>query len=240
MLLGYQGRAQTFKATYIQVLNLNKPDTSIATLLFNNTASIYNYGKSGNGSNFKSGPGKSDEETAFNIKLSDSEGYLYYKLYDGKVFMNRELLFKSPVLITDSVPIINWDIVDMDTKKIGNFICKKAKGNFRGRAYEVWYSEEIPVVAGPWKLGGLPGLIVEAKDTENQVSYTLSSLAPTTEIINFPSAPQNMTQMEFVTAFKKKAENLAKYLKSTVQPGMAFETKSTLKINTLERSLFGN
>jgi GLPGLI family protein len=241
MLLGYQGQAQNFKASYVQVLNLNsKPDTTQATLLFNNTGSLYSYGKTAGGNKFKSGPGQSDEEVAFNIKLSDADGYQYYKTYESKAFISRELLFTKPVIITDSVPIINWAINDTATKKVGNLTCKKATGSFRGRTYNVWFTEDIPVVAGPWKLGGLPGLIVEATDTEKQVSYTLASVGPTTDAIKLPTAPRKMTESEFVAAFKKRAGNLAKYLKSSVQPGGGFETTSTLKLNTLERSLFSD
>ena len=35
-----------------------------------------------------------------------------------------------------------------------------ATTHFRGREWKVWFSEEIPLSLGPWKLGGLPGLIL--------------------------------------------------------------------------------
>ena len=37
-----------------------------------------------------------------------------------------------------------------------------ATTHFRGRDWKVWFSEEIPLPLGPWKLGGLPGLILAA------------------------------------------------------------------------------
>jgi len=233
--------AQNFKASYLQILNLNnKPDTSKAVLLFNNSESLYSYGKTLNGNKFSSGPGEHDEEVNFNVKLSDAEGFLYYKKNKSKLFINRELLFTKPVLITDSIPEIVWVIDDSSTKKVGNLVCKKATGSFRGRTYHVWFTEDIPVATGPWKLGGLPGLIVDAEDTERQVSYTLLSIVQTIEVIKSPSEPAKMTEGEFVTAFKKKAKNLARYLKSNTPAGGGFETKSTIKLNTLERSLFSD
>ena len=33
--------------------------------------------------------------------------------------------------------------------------CKKATTNFRGRYWEVWYTEDIPISQGPWKLCGI-------------------------------------------------------------------------------------
>ena len=44
--------------------------------------------------------------------------------------------------------------------------CRQAIGKLYGKQWTVWYSEEIPSSAGPWKLQGLPGLIVKAEDSQ--------------------------------------------------------------------------
>ncbi len=41
--------------------------------------------------------------------------------------------------------------------------CQRATCHWRGRDYVVWFAPEIPVRMGPWKLGGLPGLILKAE-----------------------------------------------------------------------------
>ncbi|MDO4770595.1 MAG: GLPGLI family protein [Porphyromonas sp.] len=44
-----------------------------------------------------------------------------------------------------------------------------------GRRWTVWYTLEVPTPAGPWKLWGLPGLIVEATEAEGLFAFSLSS-----------------------------------------------------------------
>ncbi|MBT2564279.1 hypothetical protein J7E50_16665 [Pedobacter sp. ISL-68] len=36
-----------------------------------------------------------------------------------------------------------------------------------------WFKKDNLVKAGPWKFGGLPGIISEVSDTENIYRYTL-------------------------------------------------------------------
>lgn len=67
------------------------------------------------------------------------------------------------VSYTQPTPEFQWRIYD-DEKKISGYKCKKATAQYGGKLWEVWFTVEIPVPFGPWKLNGLPGLILEASD----------------------------------------------------------------------------
>lgn len=76
---------------------------------------------------------------------------------------------------TEDIEKQNWQILP-ETKEILGFSCQKADCEFRGRKYEAWFTPEIPVDNGPWKFGGLPGLIVSVADTANLYRFELTSI----------------------------------------------------------------
>lgn len=60
---------------------------------------------------------------------------------------------------------VKWTIKEGDDTICG-YPCRIAQGEYGGRTWIVKYAPEIPTQNGPWKLTGLPGLILDAIDTE--------------------------------------------------------------------------
>lgn len=77
--------------------------------------------------------------------------------------------------IDTALPRIDWKILP-DKKTIGQYTCQKATGNYGGRSWEVWFAPDLAYQDGPWKLAGLPGLILEAQDSKREVSFTFLSV----------------------------------------------------------------
>ena len=101
-----------------------------------------------------------------------------------KQTMRQNLLHEGrPVILDDTTAKLDWQLLN-EVKTINNFKCNKAVVNFRGRTFIAWYTTEIPISAGPWKLHGLPGLILEAADIDNLYSwYATDILYPVEEQI---------------------------------------------------------
>lgn len=68
-----------------------------------------------------------------------------------------------------------WEISD-ESKEILGYQCFKATTDYRGRRWTAWFTPEIPLQDGPWKLCGLPGLILEAGDAQNIYHFIANGL----------------------------------------------------------------
>ena len=75
----------------------------------------------------------------------------------------------------EDAPELEWEITG-EHGTVASFDCQKAECDFRGRRWEAWFTTEIPVGEGPWKLRGLPGLILYARDTTGQYSFEAVSV----------------------------------------------------------------
>jgi len=62
------------------------------------------------------------------------------------------------------------------TLTVAGYQCKTAVCQLHGLKWTVRYAEDIPTTAGPWKLCGLPGLIVEAVSDDGIHRFTLTEL----------------------------------------------------------------
>ena len=98
-----------------------------------------------------------------------------YKNYPSGRMTVTEVIPSSHFIYLDSINAQNWIVID-SMKTVLGYECQKAKTHFRGRYWTVWFAPEIPVSDGPWKLMGLPGLIMEAYDKNKHYRYEISGL----------------------------------------------------------------
>lgn len=145
-------------------------------------------------------------ESTFNGKLIYSNMLGCYKSLQNST---THTLFAYSTLyeIEETTPLINWKIID-SVKIIQNLKCQKAIAEFRGRTYEAWFSLDITYNLGPWKLGGLPGLIIEAYDIKKEVVFEFVSYETDKNIVfEKPSNTKKVSAKEY----RKYLEQTTKY-----------------------------
>jgi GLPGLI family protein len=108
----------------------------------------------------------------------------YFQYPGEQKLFTKDYLMVTAYLIEGPMPTIDWTISG-DTATFGGLHCQKAIGRFRGRDYIVWFCPDLPVHSGPWKLNGLPGVIVDARDTKNEVVFAFDGVEKT-----FQAAPK--------------------------------------------------
>lgn len=93
----------------------------------------------------------------------DKSVYLYVEKNSDKDILTV-YDFKADELCQYSEPLaeMTWTLEDDSTKNILGFECFPAHSDYHGRRWSVWYAPELPVHDGPWKLHGLPGVILSA------------------------------------------------------------------------------
>jgi GLPGLI family protein len=94
----------------------------------------------------------------------------YYQYPNDQKLLTKDQLLMNEYAIVGPMPAIVWKISG-DTSTFGGLHCQKAACHFKGRDYIAWFCPDLPVHIGPWKLNGLPGVIVDARDAKNEVVF---------------------------------------------------------------------
>lgn len=110
---------------------------------------------------------------------------------------------------------LEWSITDEKLDTL-DYHCKVATCTYAGREYKAWFTEEIPVGFGPWKLGGLPGLIIKAVTTDGDYRFVLAGIEKVKDARNI-----SIWNRDFILSTKQKTRKQEKIL--LTQPGELLE-----------------
>ncbi len=131
--------------------------------------------------------------------ISHEALYLFHRKNNAAI---ANTLGMTTYIIPQEYPQIDWEI-GTEIKEIGGYQCQQATGSFGGRDYTAWFTTELPFPYGPWKLRGLPGLILEAEDSKNEVVFQYAGFdkEPATGIpLTLPEGAITTTVNEFARA----------------------------------------
>ena len=143
--------------------------------------------------------------------------YIYKNYPEGRMTVTDGLILQDYRYV-DSLHTQIWTMGD-STREVLGYTCQQATADFRGRRWTTWFATDIPVSDGPWKLGGLPGLILEAYDEGQQHVFTAVGLERVKDepIIFNRSFGDNQkfeqtNRLEFLRSKKKSLMDLNGYI----------------------------
>ncbi len=108
-----------------------------------------------------------------NQQRAPSKKYLttqYYYFFRENKFYSKETICVNGCMVEDIIEKPDWKITK-DTLSFSGIRAQKATARFKGRNWTAWFAPELPFESGPWKLNGLPGLILEAYDDKKDVQF---------------------------------------------------------------------
>ncbi|MCT4601490.1 MAG: GLPGLI family protein [Marinifilum sp.] len=162
-----------------------------------------------------------DDEIDF--KKMKSRPITYKNHRDRQMHFYEEQPYNK--IIKEDLNLFQWQMLS-ETDSILGYKCQKAKAEFRGRKYTAWFTSNLPFKSAPWKIHGLPGVVLRVESDDQFVKYTAIQLEirkPEGDIVNPFEKKKSTSWEEFVTSYQKingDAEEKAKA--SCAKYGMPF------------------
>ena len=232
------------KVTYERILNFDSnPKTTTFNLFFNPDFSIFYEERIEPTEDATLKPSSDDEfDLSFDVKFNGSK-YIVLTDFKKDSIQSQVSLFRNgkqkTYIVEEKIKKVKWNIVE-EFKTISGFKAQKAIGLFRGRQYVAWFTNEIPIKYGPWKLNGLPGLILNVTDDKNEVMFyakaikvPFNSNSITKNNFQFNIDFDRISLAEYAKFKKQQVEEVKKLFSSKLPRGAKMEMTNS-KSNDIE------
>lgn len=155
--------------------------------------------------------GKSREEAEAILESSGTgRPVTMYVIKEKGIFKIWDEVYSEYRKYSEDIENRDWHIMADSTKNIHGYECILAESDYHGRHWKAWFAPEIPINAGPWKLLGLPGLIMDATDSSGQHHFTANGIESSD--ISFPKIYEpfdyeKTTRKEFLRLCRYRYDN---------------------------------
>ncbi len=146
---------------------------------------------------------------------------------DSLTTVTNRLPYTSQVIeYSESTDIPKWTYMPEDVDTIMGYHCHAAICNYEGRDWKVYYSNDIPIPYGPWKLNGVKGLVLKAVDTENNFIF---------EAVGLTQKPQSIIRYDW-SRKKMKKEDWKKFERDMYKNAGSFVRNTGARILIMDNS----
>jgi len=209
----------SYKLTYLKdSLEPNEKSTDLQILLIGKNISKYYSQYALDYNHFVVDYLKKGHDTYPHIKEKGTWHYEVFKNYpQGKeTVTDIASMLNGNFVYEETLPVFDWEIGD-EKQTILSYSCQKATISFRGRDFIAWFTSDIPVPNGPWKFGGLPGLILKISDSKNQFVYEcqgLERLKNKEPIKYYKVEYTKLSRKDLHNSYKRFHDDLGAYMKN--------------------------
>ncbi|MDO5522756.1 MAG: GLPGLI family protein [Bacteroidia bacterium] len=105
--------------------------------------------------------------------LKKGTNIVYYQDFSLNTTHVVSVLATYGFIYDEKMELPKW-VISNEKIEINGYSCQKATTSFLGREWTAYFTPEIAMNKGPWKLWGLQGLIVQASDNQNIFEYKLT------------------------------------------------------------------
>lgn len=173
-------------------------------------------------------------ESNYHFNLLDTMQYSILSDHQEKRILHLEQIpgADNLCIVQEPLQAITWYFTG-NSKVIQGFKCLEAYGQFAGRQYNVWFTDSIPTFFGPWKLHGLPGLILEAYDESREVNFYANLIRSGSKEDITPYNPMSMgnyaimDRNEYVKNFQGYIEMIRRRMMTKFARGYQVKVRSS-------------
>lgn len=185
------------------------------------------------------GKAKLNEILQANCLVKDSDGNEYWDMTIGPVKNIYTYVFNNVtdeslthydqwgdelMYYTEPYADILWTLEPDSVLSILGYECQMAEADYHGRHWKAWFTTDMPVPFGPWKLRALPGLIMKA-EADGGFAFVATGLQPTDRIIS-PMYSSN----DYKKTERKKAQTGHEYFENNQEAILKAQNGGLVKI----------
>lgn len=136
---------------------------------------------------------------------------------DSTTIVTNRVPYTSQVIeYTENTPDPAWTYVFEDTATVMGYHCHAAKCNYGGREWKVYYTNDIPLPYGPWKLNGVKALVLKAEDSGHNFVFEAEGLTQKKQpIIRYDWNRKTMTKEDWKRFEREMYQNAGAFVRNT-------------------------
>lgn len=136
---------------------------------------------------------------------------------DTTMTVTNRIPYTSQVIeYTEKTPLPEWKYNPDETATIMGYHCHVATCDYGGREWKVYYTNDIPLPYGPWKLNGVKALVLKTEDADRNFIFEAEGLTQNPQpIIRYDWNRKKMNKEDWKQFEQEIYKNAGTFVRNT-------------------------